>query len=89
MAKIGTEASQMKDWFVYMVECSDGTIYTGVSDDVEARVKTHNEGRGAKYTQIRTPVVLRFVERVGERGAAQKREHEIKKMKRSDKMRLW
>jgi putative endonuclease len=79
----------MKDWFVYMVECSDGTIYTGVSDDVEARVKTHNEGRGAKYTQIRTPVVLRFVERVGERGAAQKREHEIKKMKRSDKMRLW
>lgn len=78
----------MKPWFVYILECADGTFYTGVTDDVASRVITHNEGKGAKYTKGRTPVILRFVEKVRERGEAQKREAELKKLTRSAKKNL-
>lgn len=45
-------------WWVYIVQCSDGTYYTGISNDVQARIDTHNEGKGAKYTRARLPVAL-------------------------------
>jgi len=79
----------MKSWFVYILECRDGTFYTGVTDNVERRVAMHNAGRGARYTKGRTPVVLRFVEKVVGRGEAQKREAEIKRMSRKEKVEMF
>lgn len=76
-------------WYVYIVRCADRTLYTGVAKDVAARVATHNAGRGAKYTRSRLPVKLVYRERVGERGAAQKREHAIKRLARKDKQALF
>ena len=79
----------MKSWFVYIVECSDGTFYTGITDDLDSRIEAHNSGKGAKYTKGRGPVVLRFVESVKGRSEATKREFQIKKMKRGMKIQLW
>jgi len=70
----------MPDWEVYMVRCADGTLYTGVARDVVARVATHNLGKGAKYTRGRRPVRLVFREAAATRGAAQRREAEIKRL---------
>ena len=78
----------MKPWFVYMVECADGTFYTGVTDDLNNRLATHNAGRGAKYTKGRVPVVLRFKEELSGRGNSQKREAELKKLSRRAKINL-
>jgi putative endonuclease len=79
----------MKSWFVYILECRDGTFYTGISDNVKGRVAVHDNGKGAKYTQGRRPVVLRFMEKVKGRSEASKREAVIKKMSRKRKMGLW
>lgn len=78
----------MKAWFVYVLECKDGTLYTGITDNVEKRMAMHNAGKGARYTKGRTPVVLRFVEEVMGRSEALKREAEIKKMSRKAKIEL-
>lgn len=51
-------AATRSDWYVYMLRCADGSLYTGVSTDVNRRVETHNKGRGAKYTRSRTPVSI-------------------------------
>jgi putative endonuclease len=75
-------------WFVYMVRCADRTLYTGVTTDADRRVADHNRGRGAKYTRNRLPVELVFLERAGDRGAALRREHEIKRMRASEKQTL-
>lgn len=78
----------MKPWFVYILECADRTLYTGVTDDLDSRIKSHNEGKGAKYTKGRGPVKLKYVEKVADRSEAQKREAEIKKMRRQEKLDL-
>lgn len=78
----------MKDWLVYILECRDGTFYTGITGDIRNRVTAHNEGRGAKYTKGRGPVLLLYSEKVQGRSEALKREMEIKKMSRSEKMGL-
>jgi predicted GIY-YIG superfamily endonuclease len=70
----------MTAWSVYIVRCADGTLYTGISTDVAARIAAHNRGSGAKYTRSRMPVELIYQERAPDRGAAQKREHEIKRL---------
>jgi putative endonuclease len=75
-------------WLVYMVRCADRTLYTGVTTDAEKRVAEHNRGRGAKYTRNRLPVELVFVEAVGDRGAALRREWEIKRLRASEKEEL-
>lgn len=75
-------------WFVYIIECRDGTYYTGISNDVEARIKKHNSGKGAKYTRGRGPVTLVWSERARDRSSASKREYNIKKKTRDDKIRL-
>ena len=75
-------------WFVYMVECGDGSLYTGITNDVEARVATHNLGKGAKYTKVRLPVQLVFSEVCVSRSEAAKREWEIKQLKREEKLSL-
>ena len=73
---------------VYVVECSDGTLYTGYTTDVERRVEEHNSGEGAKYTRGRTPVEVVHVEEYTTRSEAMSREAEIKKMSRKEKERL-
>ena len=75
-------------WFVYVVRCRDGSLYTGVSVDVEARVAAHNAGRGARYTRSRTPVTLVHVERKRNRSTAQSREAAIKALPRTAKLGL-
>ena len=73
---------------VYVIECADGTLYTGYTTDVERRVAEHDAGEGAKYTRGRTPVTLRHTEAFDSRSAAMSREHEIKAMARREKQRL-
>ena len=75
-------------WWVYIVKCSDGTFYTGVSNNLEARIKKHNSGEGAKYTQSRRPVELVYKEKSLDRSRSLKREIEIKKLKKSEKLEL-
>ncbi|MEF8779236.1 MAG: GIY-YIG nuclease family protein [Haloferacaceae archaeon] len=74
--------------YVYVLECDDGTFYTGYAIDVERRVAEHGAGEGAKYTRGRTPVRLVHVESYDTRSAAMSREHEIKQLPRAAKERL-
>jgi putative endonuclease len=78
----------MARWFVYVVRCADGSLYTGISTDVAARVAAHNAGRGARYTRARRPVELLHVERKKTRGTALKREAAIKALPRTRKLIL-
>ena len=75
-------------FFCYMVECADGTFYTGWSTDPERRVKVHNAGRGAKYTRMRRPVKLIYLEELPDKSSALKRERAIKKLSRKRKETL-
>jgi predicted GIY-YIG superfamily endonuclease len=75
-------------WFVYVVRCGDGSLYTGIATDVEARVSVHNDGRGARYTRSRRPVTLVYFERKRTRSSALKREYAIKGMGRPAKLAL-
>ena len=74
--------------FCYIVECSDGTYYTGWTVDPERRLKTHNAGRGARYTRARLPVRLVYVEPQPDRTTAMKREKAIKALPRQKKKKL-
>jgi putative endonuclease len=74
--------------YVYIVECADGTLYTGWTVNVEQRVKVHNAGRGARYTRMHGPVKLVYVEELPDRVAALKREWEIKRWPRDKKLQL-
>ena len=76
------------DWKVYIVKCSDNTFYTGITNNIKLRLDTHNEGNGAKYTKNRLPVILVYLESVANRSNALKREMEIKKLNRSQKINL-
>ena len=77
-----------KPWSVYIVECRDGRLYTGISNDVERRVSAHNKGRGCRFTKYRYPVKLLYQEECGTKSAARKREIEIQGFKRSNKLKL-
>ncbi|MFC7082110.1 GIY-YIG nuclease family protein [Halorussus caseinilyticus] len=74
--------------WVYIIECDDGSFYTGYTTDVERRVREHDRGEGAKYTRGRTPVELAHRERFDSKSAAMSREYEIKQMSRAEKERL-
>ena len=74
--------------FVYIVQCSDGSLYTGYSTDVEKRVTTHNAGKGARYTRSHLPVTLCAVWSFQSKGEALRAERAIKDLPRADKMRL-
>ena len=75
-------------FYCYIVECADGTYYTGWAIDPEKRVAVHNKGRGAKYTRTRLPVKLVYFEEQPDQKTAMKREIAIKKMRRDGKARL-
>jgi putative endonuclease len=73
-------------YFVYIVKCSDFTYYTGITTDIERRIYEHNNSKkGAKYTSLRRPVQLVYLEESEDRSSASKREYEIKKMSRAKK----
>ena len=76
------------DWKVYIVKCSDKTFYTGITNNIKLRLETHNLGKGAKYTKSRLPVILVYLERVDDKSDALRREIEIKKLNRSQKINL-
>lgn len=76
---------QEKAWFVYIVECADGTLYTGVSNDLERRIQQHNTGKGAKYTRGRRPVRLVYSKKMSSKGTALKEEARLKKLSRKEK----
>jgi predicted GIY-YIG superfamily endonuclease len=75
-------------WFVYLLRCSDGTLYCGIALDVEARLQLHMEGKGAKYTRGRGPMLLVYREACGSKAEALRRERAIKRMRRAEKLRL-
>ncbi len=77
-------------WQVYIVECADGSLYTGVAADIERRLSQHNGERagGSRYTRSRRPVVLRWSESAPDRSAAQRREAQLKKLTRAQKLKL-
>ncbi|MGI6451907.1 MAG: GIY-YIG nuclease family protein [Syntrophomonadaceae bacterium] len=75
-------------YYVYMVYCSDGTLYTGICKDLGNRVDMHNQGRGAKYTRSRRPVKLAYYEVVPGRVEASRRERQIKQLSRKEKLVL-
>jgi len=75
-------------WQVYILECSDSTLYTGIALNLSARLQKHNRGKGAKYTRSRLPLVLVYQEPVGNRGDALRREAEIKRLSRQEKRKL-
>ena len=75
-------------WYVYILECSDGTLYTGITTDLDKRLKTHNNGKGAKYTKTRLPVVLKVSFEAENRSSASKEEYRIKQLSRKEKLEL-
>lgn len=85
--KNAAETASQKS-FVYILECGDGSLYTGWTTDIEDRINTHNSGQGAKYTRSRLPVKLVYFEEVENRSAALKREAAIKKLTRDKKIKL-
>lgn len=74
--------------YTYIVKCSDGSLYTGWTNDLEKRIKAHNDGKGAKYTKSRRPVVLAYYEEFYTKEEAMRREWEIKQMTREQKMKM-
>jgi putative endonuclease len=74
--------------YCYILLCSDGTLYCGYTNDLVKRVNTHNQGKGAKYTRRRIPVKLVYSEEFKTKSEALKREHQIKKLSRKEKLKL-
>lgn len=78
-----------KEWTVYILECRDGTLYTGITDDLERRLKAHESGRGAKYTRGRGPFRVCYQETAPDKAAALRREYALKKLEKKAKMALF
>ncbi len=76
------------DWQVYILKCADGSLYTGIARDLQARIAAHNRGNGARYTRSRLPVTLVYNEPAADRSSASRREAEIKSLARSAKLSL-
>jgi predicted GIY-YIG superfamily endonuclease len=81
----GMKKKGRKEWTVYILRCGDGSLYTGIAKDVQARVNQHSEGRGAAYTRSRLPVTLLYQQEGLTHSKALIREAEIKAMPRSNK----
>jgi putative endonuclease len=75
-------------WHCYLLRCADGTLYCGITNDIDKRLAVHNAGEGAKYTRSRLPVKLAYSEACADRSAASKREREIKTLPRTAKLAL-
>jgi putative endonuclease len=75
-------------WYIYIIECKDNKLYTGITNDIDRRVSEHNSGHGGRFTRYRRPVKLVYSQQVLNRSNALKREAEIRKLKRSEKLNL-
>ncbi len=75
-------------WYLYILRCGDGSLYTGITTDVEKRLEAHRSGKGAKYTRGRGPLELVYRESCGSHADALKRELEIKGLSRQEKLTL-
>jgi len=78
----------MDKWFVYIVRCSDDTLYTGITNNLERRIQQHNEGKGAKYTKGRGPVTLVKSFECASKSEALKLEYKIKQLPKEEKLKL-
>ena len=76
------------NWYLYILRCGDGTLYTGITTDVQKRLETHRSGKGAKYTRGRQPLELAYRETCGSHSHALRRELEVKKLTRQGKEAL-
>lgn len=77
-----------KSWVLYILECKDGTLYTGITDDLQRRLHAHAAGKGAKYTRGRGPFVLRYQEDCESHSAALRREIAVKRLNKVEKLAL-
>ena len=75
-------------WYLYILRCGDDTLYTGITNDVSARLKAHASGKGAKYTRGRGPLELVYQEEQDSYSAALKREHQVKQLTRAQKLQM-
>lgn len=75
--------------YTYILKCNDGTLYTGWTNNLEKRIKDHNDGKGAKYTKPRRPVELVYYEQFETKEEAMRREYAIKRMTRNEKEKLF
>jgi putative endonuclease len=76
------------NWCCYILRCADGTLYTGISNDLERRLAAHNTGTASKYTRARLPVTLLYSERHSDRSSASRREAQLKRLPRKAKLDL-
>lgn len=76
----------MNDWIVYLLECNDGSLYCGATNSITKRVKTHNDGKGSKYTRSRLPVTLMLTSKVMPKWNALRLEREVKKQRTNEKV---
>ena len=75
-------------WYVYMIECNDHKLYTGITNDLQRRLCEHNSGHGGRFTRFRKPVHLKYYQELQSKSDALKREAELKKLKRTEKQEL-
>jgi putative endonuclease len=85
---VKTELAMNRPWYLYILECAGGRLYTGIALDPEARYKLHAEGRGAKFTRSYPPVRLAMVEAFANRSEASKAEYAIKRLSAAEKRKL-
>jgi putative endonuclease len=78
----------MSDWYLYIIRCRDGTLYTGITTDVGRRFAEHQRGTGARYLKGRSPLVLQLQKKVGDRRLALKMENRVKRLSRAEKENL-
>ncbi|MEL6950747.1 MAG: GIY-YIG nuclease family protein [Pseudomonadota bacterium] len=83
-----TRPTEGSDWSLYVLRCGDGSLYTGISPDVAARLEAHRAGRGSRYLRGREPLELMAEVSVGDRAAASRAEYRFKQLTRRDKLRL-
>ena len=77
-----------KPYFLYILRCGDGTLYTGITDDVPRRLEAHRAGKGARYTRGRGPLTLLYFEQCENKAAALRREYAVKHLPRAEKLKL-
>lgn len=77
-----------KQWYLYLLQCGDGSLYCGITDDVPRRLRAHRAGRGAKYTRGRGPLRLVYLEPCPDHTAALRREYAVKRLPRNEKLAL-
>jgi len=87
-SEIPAETRVSGGWFLYILECGDGTLYTGITNDVSRRLEQHRLGKASRYTRSRLPVLLIFQEPCADRPAALRRELAVKKLPRTSKLAL-